>query len=239
MSFASLGLSEALAGAVEAAGYAQPTPVQQRAIPAVLQGRDLMVAGADISMSAGSGAPASSNMPAACRIRSPTRRGGGPIVDGSEGGDNSGRAVGRSDSRAHRATPAGAAPRMRTQLRPRVERRSSSRSGAGPVLRRSAVQGAADPIGQVRRVVQIAPGPTDDDEPGVADAVLADLLGEHRIPGPLARPEQPSVLLGAVELADGRELGPPEITDRATVTVPGRHRELDRAALGGRAPALR
>jgi ATP-dependent RNA helicase RhlE len=44
MSFASLGLSEALAGAVEAAGYAQPTPVQQRAIPAVLQGRDLMVA---------------------------------------------------------------------------------------------------------------------------------------------------------------------------------------------------
>lgn len=44
MSFASLGLSEALAGAVEAAGYIQPTPVQQRAIPAVLQKRDLMVA---------------------------------------------------------------------------------------------------------------------------------------------------------------------------------------------------
>ena len=44
MSFSSLGLSEALAGAVEAAGYARPTPVQERAIPAVLQGRDLMVA---------------------------------------------------------------------------------------------------------------------------------------------------------------------------------------------------
>ncbi|VCW36749.1 DEAD/DEAH box helicase [Pseudomonas aeruginosa] len=44
MSFSSLGLSEALARAVEAAGYSQPTPVQQRAIPAVLQGRDLMVA---------------------------------------------------------------------------------------------------------------------------------------------------------------------------------------------------
>ena len=44
MAFASLGLSEALVGAVEAAGYNQPTPVQQRAIPAVLQGRDLMVA---------------------------------------------------------------------------------------------------------------------------------------------------------------------------------------------------
>lgn len=44
MSFASLGLSEALVSAVTAAGYAQPTPVQQRAIPAVLQKRDLMVA---------------------------------------------------------------------------------------------------------------------------------------------------------------------------------------------------
>ncbi|KAF1071199.1 MAG: ATP-dependent RNA helicase RhlE [Pseudomonas citronellolis] len=44
MSFSSLGLSEALARAVEAAGYNQPTPVQERAIPAVLQGRDLMVA---------------------------------------------------------------------------------------------------------------------------------------------------------------------------------------------------
>ena len=44
MSFASLGLSEALVRAVEAAGYTQPTPVQQRAIPAALQGRDLMVA---------------------------------------------------------------------------------------------------------------------------------------------------------------------------------------------------
>ena len=44
MSFASLGLSEALVRAVEAAGYTEPTPVQQRAIPAVLQNRDLMVA---------------------------------------------------------------------------------------------------------------------------------------------------------------------------------------------------
>nr|WP_225779510.1 DEAD/DEAH box helicase [Pseudomonas sp. Marseille-Q3773] len=44
MSFASLGLSEALVRAIEAAGSPQPPPVQQRAIPAVLQGRDLMVA---------------------------------------------------------------------------------------------------------------------------------------------------------------------------------------------------
>ncbi|MFW9079514.1 DEAD/DEAH box helicase [Pseudomonas sp. P2757] len=44
MSFASLGLSEALVRAINDAGYTEPTPVQQRAIPAVLQGRDLMVA---------------------------------------------------------------------------------------------------------------------------------------------------------------------------------------------------
>ena len=44
MSFATLGLSEALVKAVHAAGYSQPTPVQQKAIPAVLNGRDLMVA---------------------------------------------------------------------------------------------------------------------------------------------------------------------------------------------------
>jgi len=44
MSFASLGLSEALAAAVAALGYNAPTPVQQRVIPALLQGRDLMVA---------------------------------------------------------------------------------------------------------------------------------------------------------------------------------------------------
>lgn len=44
MSFASLGLSEALVSAVNALGYTEPTPVQQRAIPAVLREHDLMVA---------------------------------------------------------------------------------------------------------------------------------------------------------------------------------------------------
>jgi len=37
MSFASLGLSEALVRAIEDAGYTEPTPVQQRAIPAVFK----------------------------------------------------------------------------------------------------------------------------------------------------------------------------------------------------------
>ncbi len=44
MSFASLGLSQALITAVHKAGYTTPTPVQQQAIPAALQGQDLMVA---------------------------------------------------------------------------------------------------------------------------------------------------------------------------------------------------
>lgn len=44
MSFASLGLSQALVTAVHNAGYEAPTPVQQQAVPAVLQGQDLMVA---------------------------------------------------------------------------------------------------------------------------------------------------------------------------------------------------
>lgn len=44
MSFASLGLSQALVTAVHNAGYTTPTPVQVQAIPAALQGQDLMVA---------------------------------------------------------------------------------------------------------------------------------------------------------------------------------------------------
>ena len=42
MSFASLGLSDALVRAVTEHGYAQPTPIQLRAIPAVLAGGDLL-----------------------------------------------------------------------------------------------------------------------------------------------------------------------------------------------------
>lgn len=42
MSFASLGLSEALLRAISERGYSSPTPIQAQAIPVVLQGRDLM-----------------------------------------------------------------------------------------------------------------------------------------------------------------------------------------------------
>ncbi|MCU6500034.1 DEAD/DEAH box helicase [Rugamonas sp. A1-17] len=42
MSFSSLGLSDAIVRAVTEAGYTTPTPIQQQAIPAVLNGGDLL-----------------------------------------------------------------------------------------------------------------------------------------------------------------------------------------------------
>ncbi len=44
MSFASLGLSTPLLEAVSKQGYQTPSPIQQKAIPMILQGRDLMAA---------------------------------------------------------------------------------------------------------------------------------------------------------------------------------------------------
>ena len=42
MPFEELGLSTPLLKAVEEAGYSEPTPIQRRAIPYVLQGRDVL-----------------------------------------------------------------------------------------------------------------------------------------------------------------------------------------------------
>ena len=44
MSFTSLGLSAPILKAVAAQGYKTPSPIQAQAIPAVLQGRDIMAA---------------------------------------------------------------------------------------------------------------------------------------------------------------------------------------------------
>ena len=44
MSFSSLELSEPLLRAIDEQGYTIPTPVQNKAIPAVLSGRDVMAA---------------------------------------------------------------------------------------------------------------------------------------------------------------------------------------------------
>ncbi len=42
MSFAELGLSDELLRAIEDSGYTEPTPIQQKAIPSVLMGRDML-----------------------------------------------------------------------------------------------------------------------------------------------------------------------------------------------------
>ena len=44
MSFSTLGLSDALLRAVQEKGYSQPSPIQEQAIPAILEGHDLMAA---------------------------------------------------------------------------------------------------------------------------------------------------------------------------------------------------
>ena len=44
MSFTTMGLSEPILRAVEEQGYATPTPIQEKAIPVVLEGKDLMAA---------------------------------------------------------------------------------------------------------------------------------------------------------------------------------------------------
>ena len=42
MSFESLGLSEALLKAISKKGYTTPSPIQQKAIPPVLEGHDVL-----------------------------------------------------------------------------------------------------------------------------------------------------------------------------------------------------
>ncbi|CAH7184164.1 ATP-dependent RNA helicase RhlE [Vibrio chagasii] len=44
MSFTSLGLSEPILKAIEAQGYDKPSPIQEKAVPAVLTGKDVMAA---------------------------------------------------------------------------------------------------------------------------------------------------------------------------------------------------
>lgn len=44
MSFTSLGLSEPILKAIEAQGYDKPSPIQEKAVPAVLKGKDVMAA---------------------------------------------------------------------------------------------------------------------------------------------------------------------------------------------------
>jgi superfamily II DNA/RNA helicase len=71
MSFSTLGLDVSLLENLARLGYAEPTPVQRAAIPAVLAGGDLLV-----SSQTGSGKTAAFVLPALQRLREPAKRDG-------------------------------------------------------------------------------------------------------------------------------------------------------------------
>ncbi|MBI1195029.1 MAG: DEAD/DEAH box helicase [Gammaproteobacteria bacterium] len=71
MSFSSLGLSAEILRAVSAQGYTTPTPIQQQAIPAILEGNDLM-AGAQT----GTGKTAAFALPLLHKLQSARERNG-------------------------------------------------------------------------------------------------------------------------------------------------------------------
>lgn len=76
MSFKSLGLAPALLSSIEKTGFTNPTPVQEKAIPAALKGVDLMV-----SSQTGSGKTAAFMLPALNRIAGkPVNKGRGVQV---------------------------------------------------------------------------------------------------------------------------------------------------------------
>ncbi len=69
MTFAEIGLHEAILKALTESGYSEPTPVQAQAIPAAIAGRDLMV-----SSQTGSGKTAAFMLPALHRLAAQERR---------------------------------------------------------------------------------------------------------------------------------------------------------------------
>ena len=70
MSFSDLGLHDDLLRAVNAQGYTQPTPIQQKAIPVVLEGRDLLA-----SAQTGTGKTAGFTLPMLQRLANGKRPG--------------------------------------------------------------------------------------------------------------------------------------------------------------------
>ncbi|MDF0751837.1 DEAD/DEAH box helicase [Marinobacter sp. 71-i] len=75
MSFSSLGLSEQLVRATTDQGYETPSPIQAKAIPAVLSGRDVMAAA-----QTGTGKTAGFTLPLLQRLAENPRTGKGPRV---------------------------------------------------------------------------------------------------------------------------------------------------------------
>jgi superfamily II DNA/RNA helicase len=76
MSFADLNLAPRILKAIEACGYAAPTPIQQQAVPGALEGRDLIA-----TAQTGTGKTAAFVLPALQRLTAPSKLSGrGPRV---------------------------------------------------------------------------------------------------------------------------------------------------------------
>ena len=101
MTFAEIGLHEAVLKALADSGYAEPTPVQAHAIPAALDGRDLMV-----SSQTGSGKTAAFMLPALHRLAAQERRPFVPSARRTPGQERqSARARGKERARFQAAQP--------------------------------------------------------------------------------------------------------------------------------------
>jgi len=72
--FNELGLSDKALAAVEALGYSEPTPVQQQAIPSIIEGRDLIAAA-----KTGTGKTAAFSLPSLDKLEH-ARHGQGPLM---------------------------------------------------------------------------------------------------------------------------------------------------------------
>src|SRR6185369_6059636 len=71
MTFEALGLHTSILNALTEAGYTAPTPVQQQAVPAAIEGKDLLV-----SSQTGSGKTAAFMLPSLHRLASAPYTGG-------------------------------------------------------------------------------------------------------------------------------------------------------------------
>jgi ATP-dependent RNA helicase RhlE len=69
MSFQNLGLSETVLHGAQRMGYSEPTPIQLRAIPVILSGRDLIA-----SAQTGTGKTAAFALPVLCKLDHPERK---------------------------------------------------------------------------------------------------------------------------------------------------------------------
>src|SRR5512145_1462971 len=101
MSFEELGLSPEILNAVKAKNYLAPTPIQEKAIPLVLQGRDVMGCA-----QTGTGKTAAFALPILERLREGARRGTKSAGSDAAGGRGNGRRAGaRRPVRALVLTP--------------------------------------------------------------------------------------------------------------------------------------